>query len=350
MDKMVAELQQDILKPNCDIVNALRKAHLIAKKLKSDEFDAWIQKELNGYEPSSEDIPEYRNIQGLVKSKNPVNGWIPVIIEDREIEELLTHRLLYQPVGDLIQYSKKDEPLFIAFPGRISQHIAEMAGYPYVFESALFITREALIGVIEQIKNHLWEWILKIEQGSDVIMSPQKQQKSELLELIDEIPEIKKSFKVIDVKGLPRTETIYSDPIFINWSEKVKAELRKIKQDELVNEIFILFDKFTGWTDKKQFDTLASKLEIIKDNYEDYLNTKVNQENATPSTIPVQSVTNVYFQGDITGSNIATGNNAEQKHKSVPVEKKAWFEKYWFPLLLALISAAAVIVAAVITS
>ena len=57
MNKMIADLQQDILKTDCDIVNTLRKAHLIAKKLKADEFDAWIQNELNGYEPSSKSIP-----------------------------------------------------------------------------------------------------------------------------------------------------------------------------------------------------------------------------------------------------------------------------------------------------
>ena len=52
----------------------------------------------------------------------------------------------------------------------------------------------------------------------------------------------------------------------------------------------------------------------------------------------------------MTGSNIATGNNSEQEYKVAPSENKSWFEKYWFPLLLALIGVAGAIVAAIIGS
>lgn len=345
MNKMISDLQQDILKTDCDIVNTLRKAHLIAKKLKANEFDAWIQNELNGYEPSSNDIPEYRNIQGMVKSKNPINGWIPVIIEDQEIENMLTHRLLFQSVGDLVQFSEKDEALFIAFPGGISQHIAELAGYPYVFESALFITKEALLGVIEKIKNQLWEWTLKIDQGEMGEFDMNSQPK--LFELIDKIPEVKKAFTTPDTKGFPQIENIYSQPVFIDWSEEVKVELRKLKQDELVEETITLFDKFTGWTDKRLFNELASKLKSIKNNYDNYI--VVDTEQQANATVPTQSVTNIYFQGNMTGSNIATGNNSEQEYKAAPNENKSWFEKYWFPLLLTLIGVAGTIIAAIIT-
>ena len=50
MSSLVLDLQQEVLKPDCDILNALRKAHLIAAKLKLTEFDSWIMSELNGYD------------------------------------------------------------------------------------------------------------------------------------------------------------------------------------------------------------------------------------------------------------------------------------------------------------
>lgn len=346
MDKMISDLQQDILESDCDIVNTLRKAHLIATKLNDIEFDSWILNELNGYQPLSKDIPEYRNIHGMVKSKNPINGWIDVIIEDQELENMLTHRKLFQSIGDLIRFSKKDESLFIPFPGGISQQLAEMADYPYVFESALFITKEALLGVIEQVKNRLWEWTLNINQGGAVELNAELEPK--LFVLINKIPDIKKAFKVTNMRGFPRTESIYSEPVFISWSEQVKAELRKLKQDELIKEIFELFGKFTGWTDKKLFNTLESKLSIVRDNYDDYIIVESKQEAEIPATVPHQSITNIYFQGNISGSNIATGNNSEQEYNAAPSESKSWFEKYWFPLLLALIGAAGTIVAAII--
>ena len=166
--------------------------------------------------------------------------------------------------------------------------------------------------------------------------------------LINKIPEIKKAFKVTDVQGFPRTESIYSEPIFISWSEEIKAELRKLKQDELIKEIIELFGKFTGWTDKKLFNILESKLRIVKENYDDYIIVESKQEAEIPATVFPQSVTNIYFQGNMSGSNIATGNNSEQEYNAAPSENKSWFEKYWFPLLLALIGAAGTIVAAII--
>ena len=49
MSSIVLELQKDLLDKDCDILQALRKAHVIAVKLHLTEFDTWIQNELNGY-------------------------------------------------------------------------------------------------------------------------------------------------------------------------------------------------------------------------------------------------------------------------------------------------------------
>lgn len=39
MEGIVLELQKEVLSSNCDIVNVLRNAHLIAVKLKLSDFD-----------------------------------------------------------------------------------------------------------------------------------------------------------------------------------------------------------------------------------------------------------------------------------------------------------------------
>lgn len=49
MSKIVIELQQEALKSDFDILNLLRKAYLVARKLKLNEFEKWIDSELNGY-------------------------------------------------------------------------------------------------------------------------------------------------------------------------------------------------------------------------------------------------------------------------------------------------------------
>ena len=347
MNEKLADLQKDILNPKCDVVNVLRKAHMIAIQLKDNEFDAWIQNELNGYSTTYKQIPEYRNIQGVVKMKNPKLGWIPVIIQNQEMETTLTHRKLFESVGALVQYVQTNSPLYISFPGGISREISQMVQSPYVFESALFITKEALLAIIEQIKNNLWEWTIKINQSSNIQTNSTSQ--SLLLDLIAQIPEIKKEFKVVDMPGIPIIDKIYNEPIFITWRENVKAEIRKLKQDELVEETIRLLDGFTGWNDKNMFGILEAKLNVIKNNYQNYVLVKTEQESTNADTTLSQSVTNIYFQGDMTGSNIATGNDSKQEYKKAPIENKSWFEKYWFPLLLALVGAAGVIIAALIT-
>ena len=89
MSSIVLELQQDLLDKNCDILQVLRKAHLIASKLKLAEFDMWIHSELNGYKTKNQDdVPDYRQIHGQVKAWNPYHGWIPVILQDAKIEDV----------------------------------------------------------------------------------------------------------------------------------------------------------------------------------------------------------------------------------------------------------------------
>ena len=42
MESIVLDLQNEIISSDCDVVNILRKAHLIAFKLKLTDFDQWI--------------------------------------------------------------------------------------------------------------------------------------------------------------------------------------------------------------------------------------------------------------------------------------------------------------------
>jgi hypothetical protein len=61
-----------------------------------------------------------------------------------------------------------------------------------------------------------------------------------------------------------------------------------------------------------------------------------------------QSVTNNYFLGSISGSNISTGNNAEQELEITQPEEKSWMEKYGIQIVVALIGVAGAIIAAII--
>lgn len=93
MSSIVLELQNEITTQNCDIVNILRRAHVIAIKLGLADFDKWITDELNGYSDQNA-IPDYRKVRGVLKAFNPYNGWIPTLIQDADFERMICQKRL----------------------------------------------------------------------------------------------------------------------------------------------------------------------------------------------------------------------------------------------------------------
>ena len=65
MSSIVIDLQDEILSSNCDIVQILRRAHVIAVKLGLKEFDQWISYELNGYSDQNA-CPDYCKVRGTL--------------------------------------------------------------------------------------------------------------------------------------------------------------------------------------------------------------------------------------------------------------------------------------------
>lgn len=61
---IILELQRETLSSNSDILVLLRKALLVARKLKLTESEEWINNELNGYK-KREDVPKFGNWTGF---------------------------------------------------------------------------------------------------------------------------------------------------------------------------------------------------------------------------------------------------------------------------------------------
>lgn len=165
MSSIGLELQQELLQANCDIVNALRKAHLIAVKLSLDEFDLWIQKELSGYKKSDDSIPDYRMMKGILKARNPRLGWIPAVIEG-PVGQALSVVPVYESLATLIDIAKQSQNghFTFSYPPKISMQICQQAGAPVYMEIALFISVCCITDAVEQVKNRLLEWTLTLEK------------------------------------------------------------------------------------------------------------------------------------------------------------------------------------------
>lgn len=163
MSSIVLELQKEVTLQNCDIVYVLRKAHLIAAKLKLSEFDQWISYELNGY-PNQNCTPNYRLMRGELKGFDPYTGWIPAIINHAELENLICKRKIQNSISEIITLCEKSNNGFILpFYGSTLQQLNEMFDSEFPIQYALHISSTAVIDIVEKVKNTVLEWTIKLE-------------------------------------------------------------------------------------------------------------------------------------------------------------------------------------------
>lgn len=176
MSSIVLELQQELLDKNCDILQALRKAHVIATKLHLTEFDAWIQNELNGYKSEDENFPEYRQMKGTLKAKNPVRGWIPAVITNKDNEAFLNSVPVFESISALIDLKDRspDGYFYYTYPMEYMMKMFSTANAP-AYEVALFICTIHITELIDKVKNLLLDWTLELERkgilGNDMFFN-----------------------------------------------------------------------------------------------------------------------------------------------------------------------------------
>lgn len=163
MGGLVLELQQDALDTRVSVADLLRKTLVVAQKLKVPELREWVGWELNGYE-TDDSIPEYRHIGGVLKALNPLNGWIPVLLDDR-IMEMVTRRKIGQPLPELeatIRSVGNTGMFHLPFAPSQQRLLMEMTGYDWQF--ALHLPEGSLVGIINGVRNAVLNWALQLEE------------------------------------------------------------------------------------------------------------------------------------------------------------------------------------------
>lgn len=166
MSSIVLEFQKELIDKNYDILQVLRKAHLIAFKLNLNEFDKWIQNELNGYKGEDENFPDYRQVKGTLKAKNPYRGWIPAVITDQNNEPLFNSTPIFESISGLIDIEKKakDGTFYYLYPPELSMKLCRYAQTLAYMEIALFISTVYITEIIDKVRNLLFEWTLELER------------------------------------------------------------------------------------------------------------------------------------------------------------------------------------------
>lgn len=186
---IIQELQAEIINPDADINNILRKALLVSHKLQLTEFEKWIKNELNGYS-TTDDLPEFRqNIKGQLKYINPFHGWCPIQVETTKYENFLTTRYITQSVPQLLALIKDSKgTLSMKLPLEIERSLWKDSFCP-AMETYLVFDKSIFVNIIEQVKTNLLNWVLLLEDqgisGDSVSFSISEKEKAKNSQIIN---------------------------------------------------------------------------------------------------------------------------------------------------------------------
>ncbi len=161
MASIVIDLQKELMDPNASLLSALNKAYFIARKLKISESREFIENEIKGY-PDANNLPEYREIHGVLKAFNPMRGWIYIQCPDFETEKTLSTVHLTSSIAELeasLSAGKENNTLM----SPLSSVANNMLTIP--MQMAVFYTRYAISAILGTVRHNLLEWALKLEEN-----------------------------------------------------------------------------------------------------------------------------------------------------------------------------------------
>lgn len=275
MAGIVIELQQEVLKQDCDIVNVLRRAHVIATKLQLTEFDSWITHELNGY-PNQEVCPEYRKIKGVLKAFNPYQGWIPAMISDIEMETDVCERKMANSISEIVSLCQEENDLLSEFTGAQTEILNKIFRTTFPMKYALFIPRTSVMDIIEKVKNTILEWTLKLEEKGIIgdNMTFTEKEKNTAISIPQTINNYYGDTKIVNSSGDNMT-VVAGDNNNVSFSyekaSKIIEEIEKsinnenLNQDDLETAKDILVDIRDKIDQKKKPSIIKVTLSGLKD-------------------------------------------------------------------------------------
>ncbi len=165
-ESLILQIQRDCLNNNVPVSQILRKAKVVATKLELEDFLKWLNDELDGYASSKESpLPPYRTIVGEPKGFNPYYGYWQSIGSSGLVEAIskVPINLAIGPMEETLLSLKKGEHLIYPYPPKAKESISAMLEYPT--DVHLEVSRSAIIGIIDKIRNILLDWMMKLEKS-----------------------------------------------------------------------------------------------------------------------------------------------------------------------------------------
>lgn len=185
MKGIVIELEKEALNEKASVESLLRKAYLVARKLKLEEFEEWINNEQNGYKGNA---PDYRMINGEYKAWNPYRGWIPVILSPK-LGEFASRILLNQSVSALREiYTSHENSIQFTLNTKMNALLNQSTdGFEtrFVFETS----RSEIYRILSTVRNKILERALFLEEneiiGEGMTFTDEEKKKAQEIKIIN---------------------------------------------------------------------------------------------------------------------------------------------------------------------
>ncbi|WP_224240421.1 AbiTii domain-containing protein [Hyalangium gracile] len=162
---LVLELQSLAQENATDLAELLRRAKVVAAKLRLGEVEAWIEHEMNGYHEGIE-VPKYRKIATHLVMEKTIFGTQAVRWGEglRELAEHFASINARQSVGELAH--------MLAAGGEITVLVSpsEMAALLKVSDDfriipvSRHVSRSGVANVLNSVRNKILDWALQLER------------------------------------------------------------------------------------------------------------------------------------------------------------------------------------------
>lgn len=162
MKSLVLELQAKAVDRDTTVTDLLRMAKMVAVKLELQEFEQWVNSELNGY--SETPIPKYRVVRGQMKAVNPVRGLIPVQFPDDDLAKSASERHLMQRISEIEALAAQGNgSLMMPLPDEMQGLLQKL--FRQDMEFKLTFQPIVLVGVVDAVRNVILDWSLTLEKN-----------------------------------------------------------------------------------------------------------------------------------------------------------------------------------------
>ena len=163
MAGIVIELEKEAMNGSGSLQDLLRKALVVARKLKLKDFESWLNKEMKGYSIDDE-VPGYRKFPGEIKAWNPYHGWIAVSTSRGAITIHIPSR---EPISSLINVyeNSKNNCAVIQISGDLAKRLNSNSDFPIPTNYQAEIPINAIYAAIDAVRNIVLDWALVLEEN-----------------------------------------------------------------------------------------------------------------------------------------------------------------------------------------